>query len=107
MFVGKRYACNGLFKLSINKINEFAYVVDSFHLWHNRLAHLNYKNLQFMSKEGMISYDNVHQSKCEICIEAKMCKKPFPKSERNTKLLELIHSDICELNGILTRGGNR
>ena len=36
-----------------------------------------------------------------------MCKKPFPKSERNTQLLELIHSDICELNGVLTRGGNR
>jgi hypothetical protein len=26
---------------------------------------------------------------------------------RNSQLLELVHSDICELNGILTRGGNR
>ncbi|KAJ9547348.1 hypothetical protein OSB04_019891 [Centaurea solstitialis] len=28
-------------------------------------------------------------------------------TRRNTSLLELIHSDICELNGILTRGGRR
>ena len=36
-----------------------------------------------------------------------MTKKPFPKNERTSKLLEIIHSDICELNGHLTRGGNR
>ncbi|GKD72744.1 hypothetical protein Tco_1331026, partial [Tanacetum coccineum] len=28
------------------------------------------------------------------------------KVKRDTGLLELIHSDICQLNGILTRGGN-
>ena len=26
---------------------------------------------------------------------------------RNSQLLELVHFDICELNGILTRGSNR
>ena len=36
-----------------------------------------------------------------------MTKKPFKSIERNTRLLELIHSDICELNGLLTRGDNR
>ena len=34
-------------------------------------------------------------------------KKPFPSIERSSVKLELIHSNICELNGILTRGGNR
>ncbi|KAJ9557005.1 hypothetical protein OSB04_011619 [Centaurea solstitialis] len=38
---------------------------------------------------------------------SKFTKKPFPSVKRNTSLLELIHSDICELNGILTRGGRR
>ena len=38
---------------------------------------------------------------------SKMIKKPFKSIERNTNLLDLIHSDICELNDILTRGGNR
>ena len=36
-----------------------------------------------------------------------MTKLPFPKSERNSEILQIIHSDICELNGNLTRGGNR
>ena len=36
-----------------------------------------------------------------------MIKKPFKSVERNLDLLELVHTDICELNGILTRGGNR
>jgi arginyl-tRNA--protein-N-Asp/Glu arginylyltransferase len=45
--------------------------------------------------------------KCEICIQAKITKKPFPKAERNSQILELGRSDICELNGNLTRGGKR
>ena len=36
-----------------------------------------------------------------------MTKKLFPKHEQNIELLELIHFNICELNGHLTRGGNR
>ena len=51
--------------------------------------------------------DNNKSEKYEICIQAKMVKKPFSMNERNTEILELIHSDICELNGQLTRGGNR
>ena len=43
--------------------------------------------------------------KCEICIESKIRKKPFPSTNRDLQLLELIHSNVCELNGILTRGG--
>ena len=34
-----------------------------------------------------------------------MTKKPFPKAERNTQILDLKHFDICEYNGILTRRG--
>jgi len=36
-----------------------------------------------------------------------MTRNTFPKVERNTNLLELVHSDICELNDILTRWGNK
>nr|GEW47451.1 retrovirus-related Pol polyprotein from transposon TNT 1-94 [Tanacetum cinerariifolium] len=39
--------------------------------------------------------------------ESKMKRKPFPKVDRQSEMLELVHSDICELNGQLTRGGNR
>ena len=37
---------------------------------------------------------------------AKITQKPHKSIERNTELLELIHSDICEFEGHLTRGGN-
>jgi transposase InsO family protein len=45
--------------------------------------------------------------KCEICIESKIRKKPFLSTNRDSQLLELVHSDVCELNGILTWGGKR
>jgi transposase InsO family protein len=109
IFIGNGYSCNGLFKLSIiNKvISHFSYTVESSSLWHGRLAHLNFKYLKYMSKHGLISYKHDNNEKCEICIQAKMTKKPFPTIHINSQILELIHSDICELNGILTRGGRR
>nr|KAJ0190715.1 hypothetical protein LSAT_V11C800406370 [Lactuca sativa] len=62
---------------NVNEVNFSGYIVCSISLWHKHLAHTNFT------------------------------KKPFPSVKRNTSLLELIHSDICELNGILTRGGKR
>ena len=60
-----------------------------------------------MSKHGMISYKHDDDKKCEICIQVKMTKKPFSKSDRNSIMLEFVHPDICKLNGVLTRGGKR
>ena len=108
VFVGKGYSLDGMFKLSINNINiASAYMVESSTLWHARLGHLNYVMLKYMSNHNYISCKHDHLDKCEICAQAKITRKPFPKVEHETKLLELIHSDICELNGKLTRGGNR
>lgn len=59
-----------------------------------------------MSTHGLISCNNkIENDKCDICIQAKFTKKPFPKIERNTQILKLIHSDLYEFNGVLTRGG--
>ena len=109
MFVEKGYSCYDMFKFSINEINViFAYMVESTSLlWHARLRHLNYRYLKYMCKHGYISYQHDNNNKCEVCIQAKMTKKFFPRVERNSQLLELIHSDICEVNDMLTRGGKR
>jgi transposase InsO family protein len=42
-------------------------------------------------------------------VQAKLPWKPFKSLEENKDLapLDLIHSDLCELNGLLTRGGKR
>jgi hypothetical protein len=46
----------------------------------------------------------VRRSKCHTCVQAKQPHKPF-KSEEEKSLapVDLIHSDLCEMNGILTR----
>ncbi|GJV15550.1 zinc finger, CCHC-type containing protein [Tanacetum coccineum] len=89
VFVGKAYACDGMFKLSINKITSSAYLPDcnfisnfniecsTFNLWHNRLGHINYRTMKDMFKQGIISYNGEHKDKCEIFVQAKMKRKPF------------------------------
>ena len=45
--------------------------------------------------------------KCEAFSKVKISKRPYIKVERKTDLLELVHTDICELGGNLTGGGNK
>ena len=60
-----------------------------------------------MSSLGLIPRLLKDFEKCETCSQAKITKKPHKSIVRNTKLLELIHSDLCEFEEILTCGGNR
>ena len=44
-------------------------------------------------------------SKCHRCVQSKQPRKPHKAAEeRNLAPLELIHSDLCEMNGVLTKG---
>jgi transposase InsO family protein len=46
--------------------------------------------------------------KCQNCVQSKQPRKPHKTDEeRYLTPLELIHSDICEMNGVLTEGGQR
>nr|GEX30087.1 hypothetical protein [Tanacetum cinerariifolium] len=119
VFVRKAYACDGMFKLNINKTTSSAYLpvcnfissfnieCSTFNLWHNHLGYINYRTIKDMLKQGIIFYNGEHKDKCEICVQAKIKRKPFTKVDRQSEMLELVHSDICELNGQLTRGENR
>ena len=110
VFVGKGYACDGMFKLCTsidnvnNKVSSSCYMLDSnsITLWHVRLAHIGFSTIKRAIKCVLIGCDNVEHDKCELCVKSKMVKKHFPSVERNSKLLDLIHSDLCELNGMLT-----
>ena len=46
-------------------------------------------------------------SKCEICAESKQPRKSLKLVERNSSILELIHSDVCDSSKTVTRGGNK
>ena len=48
-----------MFKLNINKINNFIYMLDSFYLWHARLGDVNTRKMNDMVKLDLIpKYDN-------------------------------------------------
>ena len=50
----------------------------------------------------------VKGSKCYSCVQSKQPRKPHKAAEeRNLAPLELIHSDMCEMNGVLTKGEKR
>ena len=60
-----------------------------------------------MSSLGLIPSLSKDFEKCETYSQAKITKKSHKSVVRNIELLELIHFDLCEFEGILTRGGNR
>ncbi len=80
-------------------------------LWHERLGHLNMARLKDL--DAMVNGMNLKEVPlhhvCEICIEGKHQRKSFPKDEttRASKLLELVHSDVCGPMKTTSRGGAR
>ena len=46
-------------------------------------------------------------SKCQICATSKLTRKTCGSMTRETKLLELIHSDLGDLKQTMTRGGKK
>lgn len=74
-------------------------------LWYNRLRYANFK---FVHKLMRLSFDTDtkfdHNHKCEIYVESKLAKTPFYLVQKNTAPLELIHSNICDLKFVQTKG---
>lgn len=62
--------------------------------------------MRIMSSLGLILRLSKNFEKCETCSQTKITTRSHKSVVRNTKLLELIHSDLCEFERILTRGGN-
>ena len=114
MFVGKGYLCNDMFKLNVlaitnNKNNViFVYLVKSFFsLCHNRLSHVNCKRMHEMMKFDLLSCCDKNEEKCNTCMLTKVTRSPFLKIERTSKMLDLIYSDVSDLHGTPTLGGNK
>ena len=59
-----------------------------------------------MANLGLLPKFDINEThKCEICVESKFARKPFKSIERSSELLELVHSDLCDLKMTPTRGG--
>ena len=64
--------------------------------------------MQLASLSLILKFTSVKNSKSHICIESKQTRKPHKAAEaRNLAPLELVHSDLSEMNGVLTKGGKR
>lgn len=108
MYVGNGYMSDMLFKMNvmtiisnINKNTSSSYMLELSNVWHGRLGHVNYNticrliNLKLLPKFHIDSYH-----KCETDLESKLTRSLFLSIEISTELLELIHSDICDLKFI-------
>jgi hypothetical protein len=114
-FIGKGYDCGGLFRLSLadfcNKlVNHICGKInDSSSVWHSRLCHVNFDLMSRLSNLSLILDFTIAKGfKCYSCVQSKQPRKPHKAAEeRNLAPLELIHSELCEMNGVLTKGGKR
>jgi hypothetical protein len=80
--------------------------IDSSFLWHLRLGHINKDKLICMSKNRLLPQTIFEKFNiCESCIKGKMTNKLFSKHWKSSKLLEIIHSDICRPLRTKTHGG--
>ncbi|XXG46721.1 hypothetical protein AAC387_Pa02g1495 [Persea americana] len=113
MYVGKGYMSDGLFKMNVmtivhNKNKSSAYMLESSNVWHGRLGHVNYDALRRLVNMECLpkcSFDS--NIKCETCVEAKLTRTSFQSIERTYEPLQLIHSDICDLKFVQTKGGKK
>jgi hypothetical protein len=56
----------------------------------------------------ILKFTIAKDSKFHNCVQSKQPQKPHKATEeRHLAPLELIHSDLCEMNGVLTKGGKR
>ena len=108
VFVGQGYFCNGMFKLNItNIVVDSIYLLDVSSLWHNRLCRVNYRRLYDMSKLGLIPPFDFNIEKCKTCMLNKITKNPYPNVTRQTVLLELVHSDLCDFHNSPSLGNKK
>ncbi|GJW71955.1 zinc finger, CCHC-type containing protein [Tanacetum coccineum] len=103
VFIGFGYLYNHMFKLNIVNDNIGSAFMSTSKLndsirWHARLGHVHFKRMQELSKDGLILAFDMDTKKCKTCMLTKITKKPFQNVKRKTKVLEPIHSNLCDLH---------
>ena len=73
-------------------------------LWHKRLGHLNFRDVENTSKTSI-----ENSPFCETCVLGKISKKPVPKVSENkaTQKLERVFTDVMGPVSPSSIGGNR
>ena len=112
--MGKDYVKYDMFKMNVidikndmSKEKSSSYTLKSSNLWHGRLGHVNFKSLHRLNYLEHMSTFNITNNKYETCVESKQTRTSFKSVEKISEPFELIHSDICDLKFVQTRGGNK
>lgn len=94
-----------------------AYIADRYEpsqtkLWHERLGHLNTKDLNSMWKTqsitGLKLESGTNRINCEICAAGKLSRTPFAAtSKKNVGILDIVHTDVCGPMRTESHGGAR
>nr|GEU87948.1 zinc finger, CCHC-type [Tanacetum cinerariifolium] len=116
-FVEFGYVCNGIIRLNLNYplFNASACMITFSHsnslskseLWHVRLGHVHYKRMRDMSKMSLIpAFDMTHES-CKTCMLTKITRQPFKGVNQESKVLDLVHSDLCDFYANHSLGHNK
>ncbi|GJU18353.1 zinc finger, CCHC-type containing protein [Tanacetum coccineum] len=91
-------------RFSFGKIVSLLNVLHVPNIRKNLTGHVHFKRMQDMSKDGLIPAFDIDTEKCKTCILTLITKKPFQNVKCETKVLELIHSDLCDLHATLSLG---
>nr|KAJ0195731.1 hypothetical protein LSAT_V11C700373290 [Lactuca sativa] len=116
-FMSFGYVCNGMIKLNINypsydnsvcmasssTSNNF----NKSDLWHARPEHIHYKRLKDMSKMSLIPAFDINNEKCKTCMLTKITRQVFKDVIRESKVLELIHSDLWDFLATSSLGNKK
>ncbi|GJR76169.1 retrovirus-related pol polyprotein from transposon TNT 1-94 [Tanacetum coccineum] len=100
--------CAMISENEINKMNSSTYLIRSSNVWHARLGHVNFNSMRRLIKFNSIPNCHIDSKyKCETCVEAKLTRTSFKSVKRTTEPLDMIHTDICDLKSLPTKGGNK
>lgn len=103
---------DGLYRLCAGKATHKSLIThkqDMVDLWHKRMGHLKMQCLKHAKKVVLgLQKLNIEKGKlCEGCALGKHRRLPFPRSDKKaSKVLELVHSDICGPMSIESFGGS-
>lgn len=80
--------------------------------WHARLGHVNYETIRSMIRKDLVfglPTVNIEKEVCGSCLLGKQSRQAFPQatSYRASKVLELLHGDLCGPITPSTQAGKR
>lgn len=99
---------NNMYRLNTNSISAYMSTTknNDAYLWHQRMAHLNFEDLNKLSESTGVKIENKDKVVCISCLEGKQSRNSFPSEGSRAKgMLELIHSDVCGPMEVQSLGG--